>query len=373
MSMDTDFERVRRALLRQGEGDRVPLFELSIHKEIKAQLLGRPVRTAQDEVDFWRSAGYDFVPVRAGVRSIVRGLNPAVKEWLLQRDGSAAGLATGWVSEHSSLIRTRQDFEAIPWPPAKELGGDDGVTPLDTFLQGYSACLPAEMKLIVQLGYVFMGVWQLMGFENFAYQLADDPEFVQALVNRLGASQMEGLEILLQFNCIGAIWMPDDLAYNSGPMVSPRLLQKYIYPWYRRMVARCRQAGIPVGLHSDGDLTRLLPDLVACGFDGLHPIEPPVNDIFAIKQKWGGSISLAGNIDLKHTLCAGTPRTVAAEVRQKAARLAPGGGWLVGSSNSIPDFVPIENYKALLEASLAYGSYQKNNNRRSNNELNDIS
>jgi uroporphyrinogen decarboxylase len=214
-----------------------------------------------------------------------------------------------------------------------------------------------KMKLIVQLGYIFMGAWQLMGIENFAYQLADDPEFVGALVDQIGANQMAVLEMLLQYGCVGAIWLPDDLAYNSGPMVSPRVLQKYIYPWYRRMVARCRQAGIPVGLHSDGDLTRLLPDLVACGFDGIHPIEPPVNDIFAIKDKWGGSIALAGNIDLKQTLCTGSPETVAAEVRDKAARLAPGGGWLVGSSNSIPDFVPLENYQALLKASLEYGSY----------------
>ena len=76
---DTSFERVERALLRQGEGDRVPLFELSIHRDIKAQILGRTISSAQDEVDFWASAGYDFVSVRAGVRSIVRGLNRAVK------------------------------------------------------------------------------------------------------------------------------------------------------------------------------------------------------------------------------------------------------------------------------------------------------
>jgi len=138
-------------------------------------------------------------------------------------------------------------------------------------------------------------------------------------------------------------------------VVSPRVYRRLVYPWYGRIVARCHADGIPVGLHSDGDLTRLLPDLVECGFDAIHPFEPPMNDIEAVKRQWGGRITVAGNVDLKNTLCAGTPADVEAEVRQKVAALAPGGGWLLGSSNSIPDFVPVENYRALLAASLAYG------------------
>ncbi len=81
MSESTNFERVRRAMLRQGEGDRVPLFEMSVHKDIQAAILGRPVDSPQDHVDFWRVAGYDFVSVRAGVRTVVRGYHPIVKEW----------------------------------------------------------------------------------------------------------------------------------------------------------------------------------------------------------------------------------------------------------------------------------------------------
>jgi uroporphyrinogen decarboxylase len=112
-----------------------------------------------------------------------------------------------------------------------------------------------------------------------------------------------------------------------------------------------------VGLHSDGDLNRLLPDLIGCGFDCIHPFEPPLNNIVAVKQQWGHRIAVAGNIDLKATLCTGRPVDVTAEVRHKVARLASGGGWLLGSSNSIPDFVPFDNYLALLAASLKYGRY----------------
>jgi len=358
--MGTDFERVRRAMFREEGLDRVPLFEMSVHADLKASILGGAVRTLEDEVAFWCTAGYDFVSIRAGVRSIVRGHHPVVKQWQRARRGEAGNPGTsGWVVEGEALIRDRRDLQDFPWPAPEDLGGYSDYGAMDVYLATMQLRLPSDMKLLVQLGYLFMGAWQLMGFNNFMFQLADDPAFVQEVIDRLGASQLAVLEILLQYGCVGTIWLPDDLCYNSGPVVSPRTYGKYVYPWYVRIVARCHEAGMPVGFHSDGDLTRLLPDLVACGFDCIHPFEPPLNDIVAVKRAWGHRISVAGNIDLRGPLSRGTPGEVEAEVREKAAALAPGGGWLLGSSNSIPDFVPVENYKALLTAGLKYGRYDK--------------
>ncbi len=356
LTADTDFGRVRRAMLRQGDNDRVPLFELSVHNTIKARFLGRPVRTWADEVAFWQGAGYDFVPVRAGVRSLARGVHPAVTEWLRQRNPEALQQqAHGWASETVGIIATRSDFEQFPWPEPESLSGYEAHPTLDAQMTAIAECLPPTMKAIVQLGYIFMGAWQIMGLENFSLQLADDPAFVKAVIDKLGGLQMAVLDILLQHECVGAIWMPDDLCYNAGPLVSPAVYRRLVYPWYQAIVARCHQAGIPIGFHSDGDLTHVLADLVDCGFDCIHPFEPPMNDIVAVKRAWGHRMSVAGNIDLKATLCAGTPADVEAEVRAKATALAPGGGWLIGSSNSIPDFVPFDNYVALLESSLKYG------------------
>lgn len=352
----TNFGRVRRAMLRQGEGDRAPLFELSIHRDIQAAILGRPINSVQDEVDFWRQAGYDFVSMRAGVRSVVRGFHPLVKAWRPSQDRvSSAPTVAGWAIEETGIIRNREDFAAFPWPEADEFGGYNDYVDMDTYLDAMSSCLPSDMRLLVQLGYLFMGAWQLMGFENFCFKIKKDPQLVKDVIDQLAQSQLEVLEILLAYDMVGTIWMPDDLCYNSGPLMAPKLYRDLIFPWYRKIVDRCHQAGLPVGLHSDGDLTALLPDLVDCGFDAIHPFEPPMNDIVAVKRRWGDRIAVAGNIDLKRTLCEGTPEDVEAEVRAKAAVLAPGGGWLLGSSNSIPDFVPLENYRALLTASLRYG------------------
>jgi uroporphyrinogen decarboxylase len=357
--MDTNFERVRRAMLRQGEGDRVPLFEISIHPDIKAAILGRPITSPQDEVDFWRVAGYDFVSIRAGVRSVVRGFHPVVEEWRrLRQDDVDLQKSTGWAVKEAGIIQDRKDLETFPWPHAEAFGGYKDYAEMAPYLEALSACLPPNMKLLVQLGYLFMGAWQLMGFEHFCIQLKRDPQLVKDVIDRLAQSQMEVLEILLQYDTVGTVWMPDDLCYNSGPMVSPKVYRALVFPHYRELVERCHRANVPVGLHSDGDLKLLLPDLIDCGFDAIHPFEPPMNDIVGVKRRWGDRIAVAGNIDLKSALCEGRPQDVKAEVRAKAAALAPGGGWLLGSSNSIPDFVPLENYRALLAASLYYGKFE---------------
>ncbi|MBN1139163.1 MAG: hypothetical protein JXM73_21470, partial [Anaerolineae bacterium] len=145
-----DFQRVRRAMLRHGEGDRVPLFEMSIHGRHKAAILGRPVSSLRDEVDFWRAAGYDFVSSRAGVRSVVRGYHPAVSEWRAAR-GQGRGVlgvgAGGWVAEEAALIRDRRDFEAFPWPRPEELGGYPDYEDLDGYLATLAGLLPAGLKL----------------------------------------------------------------------------------------------------------------------------------------------------------------------------------------------------------------------------------
>ena len=66
--VEPNFERVRTVLLRTGEPDRVPLGDISVHPILKAGVLGRPLKTAEDEVAFWGRAGYDYVPLEQGLQ-----------------------------------------------------------------------------------------------------------------------------------------------------------------------------------------------------------------------------------------------------------------------------------------------------------------
>jgi uroporphyrinogen decarboxylase len=76
-----------------------------------------------------------------------------------------------------------------------------------------------------------------------------------------------------------------------------------------------------------------------------------------VKQQWGGRLCLVGNIDLGYTLTRGAPQEVDAEVRQRIGECGRGGGYCVGSSNAVTNYVPLANFNAMRQATFRYGRY----------------
>jgi uroporphyrinogen decarboxylase len=193
--------------------------------------------------------------------------------------------------------------------------------------------------------------------EGMSIALADEPDLVPLMFEKVGKFQFRVFENLLRFNSVGAVWHADDIAFSTALLISPRILRKHLFPWYKEMNRITHEKGRLAVFHSDGALQQVLDDIVDCGFDGLNPIEPKAMNINEIKKRYGTKVSLIGNIDLGYTLTRGTPEEVTAEVRQRIRDLAPGGGYAVASSNSVPEYVPLANFNAMREATLGYGKY----------------
>ena len=104
-------------------------------------------------------------------------------------------------------------------------------------------------------------------------------------------------------------------------------------------------------------MTGVLDDLIGLGFSGIHPIQPNVMDIRQIKEKYGRRLCILGNLDLDFPLTTGKEDDVRREVKSLIRDIAPGGGYLLSTSNSITSFVPTKNFKAMTEAVLEFGSY----------------
>jgi uroporphyrinogen decarboxylase len=98
----------------------------------------------------------------------------------------------------------------------------------------------------------------------------------------------------------------------------------------------------------------ILDDLLSLGMNGLHPIEPGAMDLALLKQRYGKKLCLCGHINVD-TLCRGTPEEIDALVKQAVAIAAPGGGYIAGSSNSIPYFARPANVRAMCTAIQKYG------------------
>ncbi|NOX57010.1 MAG: hypothetical protein GXP27_21740, partial [Planctomycetes bacterium] len=340
----------------------VPLFEGSIHEDIKSRFLGYPAGTLETEVEFYVRAGYDYVPLTVGLRQTIRGEASGIMGAKTLRsdvlksvepvgDAETEGPASSrlWAEEGEGQIVDEASFDAFPWPDP------DGYD--YSRLEQLARLMPDGMKVIVNVGYIFMASWMLVGMERFFIGLALGEELIRRVVERVGQIQAQVVENLLQFDCVGAIRMPDDLACTTGLVVSPQFLREQIFPWHKRIGERVRAKALPYLFHSDGRLYDVLDDLLDCGYNALHPCEPASMDIERLKRQYGDRLCLCGNIDLDSTLTLGRPEDVEAEVKERLRTVAPGGGYCCGASNSVPEYVPYDNYIAMIETVKRYGRY----------------
>jgi len=349
MNIKPDYKRLLTTI-RLEEPDRVPLAELGIDRPVKDKFMGKPVRDVRGEVEFWWKAGYDYLYLRPeyeypGVPGAVAAGTRIGAEASALEDGEAESVSIMLPGSIADLA----DLEPFPWP--------DPATIDYSNLVEAAACLPEGMGIVSGVGGIFTRTWMLLGFDRFCYSLVDNPELVARTFARIGAIQCAVLRKVVQMDKVFAIWYGDDLAYTEGLMVSPEVYRKHLFPWMEELASIAHGAGMPFIVHSDGRLWEVIPDLIALGVNALHPIEPKAMDINEVKARYGDRLALFGNLDLGSTLVRGTPDEVRAEVRQRIRELAPGGGYAVGSSNSVTRYVPVENFNAMREATFEYGVY----------------
>jgi uroporphyrinogen decarboxylase len=156
-----------------------------------------------------------------------------------------------------------------------------------------------------------------------------------------------------------AILGGDDIAYSHSTLFSPAMFERFYLPQLKRIVEKCHSLGIPYIKHTDGNITPFERQLlVESGIDGYHAIEPRAGmDIGYIKRKYGERLTLLGNVDCAHTLVFGSEEDIEKEVRECILRAAPGGGYVLSSSNTIHSGVPAKNFLAMLDAARRYGRY----------------
>jgi uroporphyrinogen decarboxylase len=194
-----------------------------------------------------------------------------------------------------------------------------------------------------------------MGLDGFAYAMMDDPDLIREVLNRYVEWQLVVTEHLIGMG-FDFMWSFDDVAYKSGPFCSLKMFREFLMPAFRRSAEAIT---IPWIFHSDGNIMPLLDDLVTLGMSGLHPIEPGPMDLAEVKEKYGKKLCIVGNVSVD-TLSSGTPQEIRQLVKERIQIAAPGGGYIISSSNSIPSYAIPENVKTMAEAIQEFGSYPIN-------------
>jgi uroporphyrinogen decarboxylase len=343
--LDPDYQRLLTTL-RGGQADRVPILELIVDREIKSAFLARRPANVADDIEFWYRAGYDCATVYPE--------SPAM--WFYQKKGpgavsgdpySESGFRT-WASEGKGLIQDWADLEKYPLCSIDEINF--------SYFDEARRLLPSGMALIGAWGDIFTYTWEAMGFEQFSFALFEREALVSHVFQSLGKLAIQIIEALLSYDIVKALWYSDDLAHKTGLLVSRDVYRKYLFPWLKQMGDMCHKAGRPFLFHSDGVLWSVIDDLADCGICALQPIEPQAMDIRELKRRYSHKFCLIGNVDVD-LLCRGTHEAIRRAVRALLKGVAPGGGYCLGSGNTVADYVPIENYRVMVDEALLYGKY----------------
>jgi len=323
---------------------RLPLYEHIISPSIMEQILNAPFADLlngdpADELafftrycQFFKEMTYDTVSFEVCITEI------------LPEHGAILGGRPG-------PIQSRADFERYPWDEIPGLFWHHAESKFHALAQ----CLPPGMKAIGGVGNGAFEISEdLVGFQYLPFILVDDPELFQDLYSKIG-DLMAGIwaTFLERWGGVFAICrMGDDLGYRSSTLVSPKLLRQHIFPQYRRIIYKIKCAGKPFLWHSCGNIFNIMDDVIALGIDAKHSNEDAIAPFQIWIQRFNDRIGLLGGIDVD-VLCQKSPDEIRMDVYEKGRQYrSMAKGYALGSGNSIPDYVPVEGYLAMVEAAI---------------------
>ncbi|MEW6554227.1 MAG: uroporphyrinogen decarboxylase family protein [Actinomycetota bacterium] len=203
---------------------------------------------------------------------------------------------------------------------------------------------------------IFENIWQPLGFERFVVASRKDRAFLERMIAFHTDLYCELVEAMADAG-LPAMVYTDDLAYKSGPMLNPRLIEELFGDSHRRIVETAHTQGMKIVIHSCGNTTALLEYFADCGFDAVHPLEPTAGmELATAKELVGGRMCLIGNLDITHILVDANRDEVFAAVRQAIADAGQGGGYILAPDHSHPD-ISVERLRWMVEAAREHGRY----------------
>jgi uroporphyrinogen decarboxylase len=340
MTFQPDFRQIEKVLHNQ-RPERLPLYEHHIDKPFIEKVLGREIVLAGNKpadledyythiLAFWKAMTYDAFDYEAAICDILPG------------HGAILGGMAG-------PIQTREDFDRYPWDDIPKIFWEN-YTP---HLEAIRKTLPAGMKAYGGCGYgIFEASQDLVGYEHLCVMQCMDPDLFRDIFEKIGDLWATlWSEMIRRYSDIFVFFrMGDDLGHKTGTMLEPDIVRQHILPQYKRVIDLVHRGGKKFLLHSCGCIFTLMDDIIALGIDAKHSNEDQIAPFEKWIEKYSDRIGLFGGFDL-NLLVLEKPETVFKTVVERGTlfqRSARGYG--LGSGNSIPEYIPVDGYLAMVDA-----------------------
>jgi uroporphyrinogen decarboxylase len=333
---EPDFGNVLK-VLRRGRPDRPVLMELFMNGPLNERVVGpekmagfqgSPWAGSLSTIHAFRALGYDYATLRATDMAFPSGEHAQQKTRSLNE---------------GALVTDRASFERYPWPDPASFT----TARLDNL---ENMLLPGMKAIIIAPGGVLENAIRIVGYDNLCVMLFEDPGLAADVFAEIGTRLLAYYRAAVACPAVGAVWANDDWGFKTQTMLSPADMRKYVFPWHRKIAEVAHAAGKPTILHSCGRLDEVMEDVIATiGHDGKHSYEDSIRPVEEAYEQLVGRIAVVGGLDVDF-VCRSTPGQVYARARAMLERAEDRGGYALGTGNSVPEYVPQENYFAMLAA-----------------------
>ena len=203
-------------------------------------------------------------------------------------------------------------------------------------------------------GHTFLQLCDLRGYENLLFDMMDEEPRLNELISQLEEFNLALVKRFVKAGC-ASMGYAEDLGMQIGPMLPPDLFRRYIKPSYTRLMKPAKEAGIPIRMHSDGDIRTLADDLIDSGVQVIN-LQDLVNGIDWIADRFRGKICVELDIDRQRITPYGTPKEIDALIYEEVKKIALPSGGLCMVYGLYPG-VPLENAKAVMDAMEKYAYF----------------
>jgi len=256
-------------------------------------------------------------------------------EWFLERPVNS-------VEDFVAFIR--REIEALSdWTPEKQ-------TALNAQIEEHNAW-QARFGDLALMGNLMrktgVTMYSFVGWKPYAYAMADHPDLLSAYFEAVTNASVRDI---LNYRSLDApaYFLCEDIACTRTQLFSPPFLRREFFPRLERIVDAYHRRGAKLIFHSDGNLNEILPDLVAAGIDGLHPVDTGAGMSVEETRKRFPGLVLIGGIDCMHLLPHGTPEQVRQACLQAIRVASP--GYFLASTSEIHQGIPLDNFLAMKDA-----------------------
>jgi uroporphyrinogen decarboxylase len=316
------------------------LFEFILGNDMLKYFSGDDynVENAEQEtltkIKAFMKAGYDHVPLLVKGMKFPRNTHDGdTKETISLNIGSA--------------IKDRDSFDSYQWPTLSQCDF--------SLIERTGKHLDPNVRFMT---YSYDGILEnaigVVGYEALCMLMYDDPNLFKAIFYKIGSIVKSYYLETLKFDKVGGLLLNDDWGFNAQTMFPPAILREHVFPWYKEITEAAHKLNKPVILHSCGYYGEIINDIINdIKVDGRHSYEDNIIPVEKAYQSLEQKLAVIGGIDVDFLVRA-TPQAIYNRAYHLLSSSKQKGAYALGSGNSVPDYVPIENYLAMRQAAIDF-------------------